>query len=176
MATTRRLPLRCLAALAVLMLAGVAQATAGSEEDALRARAAEYWAARTSGEKDLRSYYPPAYEGTITESVNVSYTNPRIEEVEIDGDSATVKVRAKARFALPPQFARLPERMLEPLMPEQWLRIDGVWYREPVRGGLGRLYDTSKKPTAGVPPAQAEAAPQPGPGAPSDEAPERPGE
>lgn len=122
----------------------------GSDADLL-ARADAYWKARVAGSDDVASFYPPDTDAKHTERANVSFSNYEVKGVEVTGTTAVVRVQANMAFAVPPQFARIPDRVLRPLIAEAWDRIDGVWYKRPVTGGIARFMRRGPKDGASAP-------------------------
>jgi hypothetical protein len=150
----------------------------GSPEDvkALRERASAYWDARVAQSDATATFYPSKEQGgpavARPDRGNIHYTSYEIQEIVIEGDRALVVVKAHAAYAsgeaaIIAQVGEVRERLLNPTLGEEWLRIDGVWYRKPVERGLSRFMAHKRKPaadatqSAGAAPAAAQAAQPP---------------
>ncbi len=118
-----------------------------SPEEALRARATEFWDARVKG--DLFTQYnllvPEAREGvTLTGFVRARssfiFLSYEIQGVEVAGDEGRVTTMTAFRLNLP-QVSRFGPWDQRTVM--RWLRVDGLWYvmysqqdvKEPLKAG-----------------------------------------
>jgi hypothetical protein len=116
--------------------AGAPPAAAKPEEQAqaLRERAAEYWAARMEGDdKTQWELLEPRGKGRVTAQEyaagrsGVRYLGYQIEDAAIDGYFAIVKVRLLFQPILP-RMTSVPVQTV--LMDDQWVRVAGTWYRQ----------------------------------------------
>ena len=118
----------------------------GSAADiqALRERAAAYWAARLAG--DWRTQWEllePRGSGRLTAEEygagrgSVRYLGYQIEDATVSGFFATVKVRMLFQPSLPPSAA---SRVVPPMVSvaaDGWVRIGGLWYHRLEEGESG---------------------------------------
>ena len=116
--------------------AGTPPTVAKPEEQAqaLRERAAEYWAARMEGDdKTQWELLEPRGKGRVTAQEyaagrsGVRYLGYQIEDAAIDGYFAIVKVRLLFQPILQ-RMASVPVQSV--LMDDQWVRVAGTWYRQ----------------------------------------------
>jgi hypothetical protein len=117
---------------------------AKSDEQALRKRVTAYWDARVERSQSVYDFYPsPALGGPknrklIGEFGNVRFESYRIEDIALEGDSATVRLKVNVHVTPLTQRYELPSK-------DTWNRICGTWYRKPVRRGLAkREFDPSE--------------------------------
>lgn len=140
-----------LAALLVALLLGAGVGSAGAADtgragegpaaDALRERVEAYWKARVARSEEVYDFYAPVEKGGperdgIAELGNVYYSDFSVEKVEIgDGDEAEVTlmvgIRSVATHVPPAAMKEIRSQKHE--VREGWERVDGTWYREPVR-------------------------------------------
>ena len=104
------------------------------EVQALRERAAVYWAARmTEDDKTQWELLEPRGRGRMTpkeyasERQGVRYLGYQVEDAVIDGYFAVVKVRLLIQPLLPRLVSIAPQPVL---LDDQWIRIGGSWYRQ----------------------------------------------
>ncbi len=125
---------------------GAAATSAGAARDevqALRERAAAFWAARVA--EDFRAQWEllePRFKGRVsaeeyrTGRGNLRYLAYQVEEATVDGAFATVKVRVLAQpILLAARGQRIPPQAA--LVDDPWIRIGGVWYRRWESEGSG---------------------------------------
>lgn len=110
----------------------------GSEADvqALRERAAAFWAARVAGDAPGQwQLLEPRGKGRLTPQEYGSdmgggrYLAYQVEGATVDGYFATVKVRVLVQQILPPSNMK---RVIPPqatVVDDGWIRVRGVWYR-----------------------------------------------
>jgi len=106
----------------------------GGEVQALRERAAAYWAARMAGDDKVQwELLEPRGRGRVTaqeyaaERRGLRYLGYQIETATIEGYFATVKVRLLFQ-ALALQLAGVAPQTV--LMDDHWIRVGGAWYRQ----------------------------------------------
>ncbi len=141
-------------AVGVLMIAGACGVTAiaaGSgwlstlglgPERAVRARAAGYWNARMTGDLKALAPYVHPLQKSLQENNVLATDSFEITGVKVNGDEATVGVKAKYEVKLG-QTSRLGREMA---MEDHWVRYKGQWYHalhptgfgEILRQGLGK--------------------------------------
>jgi hypothetical protein len=115
--------------------ASPAAATAPSDLDALRERAAAFWAARVSGDRDAQwQLLEPRGRGRLTAEEYAAgrgalkYLAYKVEDATTSGPFGTVRVRILANVnILTPTARALPPQAVVVL--DRWVRIGGVWYR-----------------------------------------------
>lgn len=122
---------------------GASQDPARAEKD-VRARCAEFWNARLKGDWD-RNY--EMTEPRIKEEISqsdfkaqrgvIQYLGFTIEKVEINGNQATLTVKVEVKIEHP-MVKGLKNPYMETMVKDQWLRIDGTWYRKYEPPGLGQ--------------------------------------
>lgn len=121
---------------------------ASEDEKALRQRATEYWEARVARSEKTADFYPPPEKGgppvRKADRGNIRFSSFEIEKIAIDGDRALVQVKAKALYgtgeaAIISQSKFAQEALLAPTITDEWKKIDGVWYKKPIRRGLSRF-------------------------------------
>lgn len=111
----------------------------GSAADiqALRERAAAYWAARLAG--DLRTQWEllePRGSGRLTAEEygagrgGVRYLGYQVEDATVSGFFATVKVRLLFQPILPPSAPRRVVAPIASVVADGWVRIGGLWYHK----------------------------------------------
>lgn len=131
--------------------ANAAPAMERSDEEVLRERAAEYWQARQSRSKQVMDFYAPADKGgptrpkDVSEFGNVGYSSYAIEDVTVDGDTGIVQVAVTAVFPLPVPKA-VAKDILNRKIGEEWLRVDGIWYKKPIPAGFATNKTRPKAP------------------------------
>ena len=117
----------------------------GSAADiqALRERAAAYWAARLAG--DVRTQWEllePRGSGRLTPEEygagrGVRYMGYQVEDATVSGFFATVKVRVLFQPILPPSAASRVVPPVASVLPDGWVRIGGLWYHRLEEGEVG---------------------------------------
>ena len=119
--------------------AGVAAAAAepvGSSADIeqLRARAAAYWAARVAGDANKQwELLEPRGRGRTTpgeyamERGAMKYLGYQVEDATVEGYFGTVKVRLLVQPLLV-AHGKGPTPPAAFLLPDKWVRVQGVWY------------------------------------------------
>jgi hypothetical protein len=120
--------------LAWLQLSGSSDARSLTEEERLRARVDEFWECRLAGDgisiyelmepRIAEHFTKTEFAGTQAHNRYYSY---RIEEIEINGDVATVTVEYEWMIKLGEERSILPKN---DRIRDTWLRIDGEWYRQ----------------------------------------------
>jgi hypothetical protein len=113
-----------------------------SSERALRERVKGFWDARLAhSEKAYDFYLPPAKGGlprsSVADGTNVVWQNYEIAGVKITGDRAWVTIQGRVSLLLPKPMP-IPDEALQRVVPEEWRRTDGVWYRQPIEAGLSK--------------------------------------
>ncbi len=128
-------------AIVLAFVAGVgADAAASSEVEALRARVEAYWQARVEHAPDLSEFSVPKDKGGSgprrqTKRPNVEIEGATIETIEITDDVGSVEVLLHIgayRFRMSPQMAaalRQNELARTKRLRQEWVRVDGEWYR-----------------------------------------------
>ena len=118
-----------------------------SPEEALRARATQFWEARVKG--DLVTQYellePQGREqvtltGFVRSRSSVNFLSYKIQDVEVNGDRGRVTTTAKFRVDLP-QVSRFGPWDQRTVM--LWSKVEGQWYlrydqqgvKEPLKAG-----------------------------------------
>jgi len=120
----------------------------GSAADiqALRERAAAYWAARLAG--DLRTQWEllePRGRGRLTAEEYgagraVRYLGYQVEDATVSGFFATVRVRVLFHAVLPRSVTSRPMPGVPPMasvVADGWVRIGGLWYHTLEEGKSG---------------------------------------
>jgi hypothetical protein len=110
------------------------RAESQGEVQALRERAAAYWAARMTGDdKGQWDLLEPRGRGRMTpqeyaaERRGIRYLGYQVEDATIEGYFAIVKVR----LLFQPILLRLPGVAPQTvLMDDRWIRVGGGWYRQ----------------------------------------------
>ena len=166
-------PLGGLLGLCLSLALGVASSACAAEtagdEQALLERAGKYWEARVAGSPKVLDFYAPPEKGgpktarDRSEFGNITYRGAEIEGAEIDGDRAWVRIRITAGFPLA-TAVQLDEGFWTREIREEWLKVEGTWYKKPVPLGFSRP-SPKKSPGPGEPPPPASAATSPGAGA-----------
>jgi hypothetical protein len=110
------------------------QTVSPAEVQTLRERAAAYWAARMAGDdKGQWELLEPRGRGRLTpqeyaaERRGLRYLGYQIEDANIEGYFATVKVRLLFQPILPRLTSVAPQTVL---MDDRWIRVGGAWYRQ----------------------------------------------
>ncbi len=109
----------------------------GPEVQALKERAAAFWAARVAGDLEAQwQLLEPRWKGRMTaaeygaELTGGRWLAYQVEGVTVNGFFATVKVRVLVRQVLPPETAgRVRIRPQATVVGDGWIRINGLWYR-----------------------------------------------
>ncbi len=123
--------------------AGPAAAPASPDETmALKRRVAGFWMARVKGDFLAQyAYLEPRQKGRIAPQEYgrgggvAEFLAYQVEDAAIDGSFATVQVRVLVRVNLP-LATKQRTGPVATLLPDQWIRVDGTWYRieEPADG------------------------------------------
>ncbi len=115
------------------------------DSEVLKERAAEYWRYRVARTEQVYDFYAPPELGgpsgwrDTSELGNVGYKWYEIDGVEIDGDTAVVKLTVQTELMLN-RPTRIPEERLRFEIEETWNKIEGTWYKKPIpRDALFRL-------------------------------------
>lgn len=110
------------------------RAESQGEVQALRERAAAYWAARMTGDdKGQWDLLEPRGRGRMTpqeyaaERRGIRYLGYQVEDATIEGYFAIVKVRLLFQPILPRLAGVAPQTVL---MDDRWIRVGGGWYRQ----------------------------------------------
>jgi hypothetical protein len=115
---------------------GVAKAPEATqaEMDAVRQRAADYWAARVA--RDYKAQWAlsePRLRGRTTPEDYargkgaIEYLGYEVGDAKIDGNFATVDVKVIGRVTIAGSRAKPVVRTAT--VPDAWIKIEGVWYR-----------------------------------------------
>lgn len=122
------------------------------EEKALLERARAYWDLRVVASNKVYEFYPPDLRerGLLPgEFAGVLYSGYEIERVLTEDDRGVVIVRTQQVLA-PSLSARIAgkdlEKYLKAHIGEEWVRIDGTWYKKPFYGGLSRFMHQREEP------------------------------
>lgn len=116
-------------------------------EAQLMERARAYWEARVARNPQVYEFYPPpeirpeGMVGTHGEGGAVAWSDFEIEAVKAEGESGLVQVRARMHLGADYE-ARIPEAMrdlMRPTVMEEWVHLEGVWYKKPIEQGLSRF-------------------------------------
>jgi hypothetical protein len=109
------------------------------EETALRKRVQDYWDLRLTGKWDKSYLYEsPEYREhlSIVSYINQNGRSPvKWEQVDIlevwtSGNEGHVKMNTKYRYLIPQTRKAAFDKVVE----EQWVKIEGQWYRLPTKG------------------------------------------
>ena len=131
-------------------IAATAPREAGSDEEILLARAREYWDARGRRLGKVMEFYAPPEKGgpkqpkDVSEFGNVSYTEWNVERAQVEGDRGIVDIRITAAFPLPAPI-KLDDKIWTRTIREEWLKVEGTWYKKPVPLGFS---GASSRPVA----------------------------
>ena len=111
-----------------------AAVVSGDQVQALRERAAAYWAARMAGDdKGQWELLEPRGKGRLTPQeyvagkTSIRYLGYQVEDATIDGYFAIVKVRLLFQPILPRMASVAVQTVF---MNDQWIRVGGIWYRQ----------------------------------------------
>ena len=136
---------------------GESEATAtrdgASDEEILLERAREYWDARGRRLGTVMEFYAPPDKGgpkqpkDVSEFGNVSYTEWKVEGAQVEGDRGTVEIQVTAAFALPTPVA-LGDKIWKRTLREEWIKVEGAWYKKPIPLGFSSASDTPSAATA----------------------------
>jgi hypothetical protein len=106
--------------------------SAGGDVQALRERAAAFWAARLAGDsKGQWELLEPRGRGRLTPQEYAGgpgalrYLAYQVEDATINGYFATVRVRLMLQPLLP-SLVRVPVQTV--VAQDSWIRVGGVWY------------------------------------------------
>jgi hypothetical protein len=109
-------------------------AASDGQVQALRERAAAYWAARMAGDdKGQWELLEPRGRGRLTPQEytagkkSIRYLGYQVEDATVEGYFAIVKIRLLFQPILP-QMASVAVQTV--LMNDQWIRVGGIWYRQ----------------------------------------------
>jgi hypothetical protein len=153
--------------LLALAAAGVAFAAtaAVNDESALRERAQEYWEARATGSQKVLEFYAPAEKGgptrakDVSEFGNIRFKSWDIEGVEVGPERGWVNVKVSVSFPFP-AAVRLDERFMTRTLREEWLKVEGTWYKKPIPMGFSHDHvDTGAAPGERPPASAPESSP-----------------
>jgi hypothetical protein len=132
----RRLPGAWL--LLVVVMAGCAGANAVATRDPverLKERAGQYWEARIRGDLvETYRLHPPAFRKTVALTAFVqgrgvtTVLDYEIKETKVEGDEGVVNTRFNYTVVHPMLVKPVKPRWEE--IEEQWVRVDGEWYRK----------------------------------------------
>jgi hypothetical protein len=144
------------------------------DEEALLERARAYWDLRAEASTGVYEFYPPEVRANgrlPAEFAGVYYKDYQIEYVVTDGDRGLVVVQTQ-QLLDPVLAARLEGRdnadHLRARIGEEWVRVEGSWYKKPNYGGLSRFMDPDRHSMASKKARPAEKAPQGTIGEPAD--------
>jgi hypothetical protein len=122
------------------------------DEKALLERARAYWDARVAGSNKVYDFYPPDVRerGQLpAEFAGVLYKDHEIERVLAKDGLGVVIVRAQQVLVLGPGVRTQAdgfEKQLKAHFGEEWVRVDGTWYKKPIYGGLSRFLRPRPEP------------------------------
>ena len=120
---------------------GSAARAGSSDEEVLLERAREYWDARGKRLYKVMEFYAPPEKGgpkqpkDVSEFGNVAYTEWKVERVQIEGGRGIVDILITAAFALPAPI-KLDDKIWTRTIREEWLKVEGTWYKKPVPLGF----------------------------------------
>ena len=128
-------------------------ADAASEIDALRNRAAGYWQARVDASDAIYDFYLPEERGgpvrdAVRPGRQIGFKSFSIGDLEVSDDTGVVEVEVQLEVVgtqLPSAIAAAIAANRE-TMRERWRRVDGVWYRDLVRGGFNDMFGGDSAP------------------------------
>ncbi len=140
---------------------------AETEDDkALLERARAYWDLRLAASTKVYEFYPPEVQATgryPAEFAGVYYKEYEVEYARTDGDRGLVVVQAQ-QVLDPKLAARLKGKdlteHLKARVGEEWIRVEGAWYKKPNYGGLSRFMDPNRHSMTRKKARSAEKAPQ----------------
>jgi hypothetical protein len=124
---------------AIARAQGAASATSvavnAEANEALRQRAAAYWAARLAGDERAQwDLLEPRAKGRLTpkeyaseRGENVRYLGYQVESASVEGYFATVKVRVMFEATLP-RVGRIPPQAV--VLDDRWVQVGGIWYHQ----------------------------------------------
>jgi hypothetical protein len=130
--------------------APVAEAAAESSpkdpQQALRERADSYWKLRVERSPRTLEFYPRDENGLVeggfhAEGGTLEYRGYEIKDVVVDGERGVVVLEVKTKLT-GEQAAQIPERFhkyLDQPLTEEWVLVEGTWYKKPMEGGLSRF-------------------------------------
>ena len=133
--------------------AATAARASGSDEAVLLERARDYWDARGGRLGKVMEFYAPPDKGgpkqpkDVSEFGNVSYTEWKVEGVQVEGDRGIVEVHVTAGFRLPTPV-KLRDDIWKRTIHEKWLKVEGAWYKEPIPLGFSGANDLPAAATA----------------------------
>ncbi len=113
---------------------GACRSEQGKEPGSLEERVKGFWEARIGGD-NLKAYSYEAYAktGKMPPERYLKLLNPalkykayEVKGIEEKGDGATVTVDVQYQFIAPARG----ELQLSTALSEQWVRLDGQWYRQ----------------------------------------------
>lgn len=119
---------------AVTLLAGCAAFKPATPEEAVKARALQYWHARKDGKVDqLYGFLTPAFRKLRTEAqFRASYTaTAALEAVEVAqvACESAIRCTAKMKLSVKPALPGLNLGIIDMHVDETWLLEDGQWWR-----------------------------------------------
>lgn len=124
-----------------------------SPEEALRARATQFWEARVKG--DLVTQYtllePAARErvtltGFVLARSRLVFRSYEMQQVEVAGNEGRVTAKTTFRLNMPPSIPQVSQSgPWDQVIIMRWVRVDGLWYvkydqqnvTEPLKAGEG---------------------------------------
>lgn len=111
-------------------------AATADEKEALRARAAAFWAARVDGDAKAQwEVLEPRGRGRLTPAdyaparPAVRYLAYQVEDATVNGYFATVTVRLLVQAILPSRQGSGKVIPSTAVVKDGWVRIGGIWYR-----------------------------------------------
>jgi hypothetical protein len=117
------------------------------EEAALRARFMQSWAARKAGDhKELYQFIDPLDQPRMPEEPYVDmqelleYRTCQVNWVEVVGDLGRIHV-TYTRKVTDPSLSKLPVETVSEI--EDWVKMDGQWYRDLARGSVALPGETN---------------------------------
>ena len=135
-------------------------AAANSEVDALRERATAYWEAKTLRSEAVFDFYAPPEKGgpdrdAIYEGKQARLDSAVVDTVEVTDGTGIVHVKleiASFEFLSPAMAMALEQHpeLRHRTIRDEWLQVDGTWYRKPRVPFGGRFHKNKLTPTDGA--------------------------
>jgi hypothetical protein len=131
-----------LATLLALVWPAASSGAEGDETKVLRDRVTQYWDARVARSEKVYDFYPvpelggPKDRKMLGEFGNVTFEGYEIEDISVDGDTATVKLQVVADTSTGSPHHK--EHAVHVPSQEEWIRVCDTWFRKPVRKSLVR--------------------------------------
>jgi hypothetical protein len=129
-----------LALTASAFLFGTRTVSAVSQDEALRDRVSQFWSCRIKGDwvKEYELMSPDLHDQVnlsdyVATKGFISYYSFEVEKVDVDGDTGHARVRYTWR-ANHPAFSKASAQVHT--TEDDWVRIDGTWYRKYVPPSL----------------------------------------